>query len=948
VCAQVQPPVDKAKSWSLNMERRELLANGTQVPVGGREFDIIEVLAQSAGALVTKGDLMARVWPGVTVEENTLQVHISAVRRAFGPDRGMLRTASGRGYRLLGDWTIRRKDSPPVAANFQPAPFPSQRSRTNLPAATSELIGRGCAGRELRNLMCAHRIVTLIGPGGIGKTRLALEVARRLSPCFPEGIWLVELVSQSEPDLVPSAVAAILGLEVGADEISSSSVARAIGERRILLVLDNCEHVVAAVARLVEAVVQLCPNTSILATSRELLDIDGERASWVPPLGVPSEEPLDSVDIREYSAVQLFIARTLASRSGFSPDNEDLSSIGAICRRLDGIPLAIEFAAARAATLGVKQVLSGLDDRFTLLTQGQRTAPPRHETLRATLDWSYQLLTEAEQQALRRLAILAAGFPLEAGSAVMLGAVPSVRATIANLVARSLVALDGSETAGRWRLLETIRAYALEKLVESGEFQSVARRHAEYCRDLLKRVVGKPLVGQLRCIDDVRAALDWAFSPEGDTSIGVALTVAAAPLWLGLSLLAEGRRHAERALLSIVPGSKQGARREMELLAAFETSGFGTSTLFTENGRVYAAVWTKVLHLAEILDDPGYQLRALWGLWSYRISYGEYRAALAVAKQYQTVAAANALVSDPLIHERMIGVAQHFLGDQVDARRRIERMLDHGDIPDCQYHTMLLPIDQRVAAHAYLARIHWLQGRAEEAVRTARASVEEGRALDHPQSLCFALTMAGCPVALYVGDQAAAERSVSMLIDHSARHALALWHAWGRGFQGILMSRRGDAVAGLKLLRGALDELRETGFSYLGLLMELARVLSDSGLVADGLAVVDEALALSERTEERWCVAELLRIKGDLVLLDGSGNDGPTAESHFTDSLEWSRRQAVIAWELRTSISLAHLRRSQGRTREARRLLVSVCARCTRGFETEDLLAAKQFLEESA
>jgi len=472
-----------SQQWEIDLGQRELRAHGMPVPIGNRAFEIISVLVQSAGKLVSKDDLMGRVW-GAIVEENTIQVHISAIRKALGPDRGMLKTASGRGYRLLGSWTIRQeeqKSAEPIY--FERAQKSARPFQTNLLSRTSDLIGREGAMQQLRNLLSAYRAVTLTGPGGIGKTSLALEVARNLFPTFQGDVWLVELVSLSDPGLVPSAVAGVLGLKLVAKEISPQAVARAIGGKKLLLVLDNCEHVVDAAASLAETVVRMCPRTTVLATSREPLRIEGEHLCRVPPLDVPSQTPAEPNDVLGHSAVQLFVARITALRSDFSADVGSLTAISAICRHLDGIPLAIELAAASAATLGPQQVASRLDDRFALLTGGRRTALPRHQTLRATLDWSYELLPEGERYLLRHLAIFPAGFTLEAAT-VVASDVNSARSTIvdgiANLVAKSLVTLDGSAPSNRWRLLETIRVYAIEKLAKSGEAEQADQQPAQH------------------------------------------------------------------------------------------------------------------------------------------------------------------------------------------------------------------------------------------------------------------------------------------------------------------------------------------------------------------------------------------------------------------------------------------------------------------------------------
>ena len=459
------------------------------VPIGARAFEIIEVLVRSANELVSKDDIMHRIWPGAAVGDNTLQVHISAIRKALGPGRAMLQTASGRGYRLLGSWIPQQADRATAADAFPLTPEAGDTPANSLPQVVTRLIGRAAAVRHVRDLVSAYRVVTLAGPGGIGKTSLAIKAARGLLAEFDGGGWFVELASLSNPDLVPSTIAGELGLKL-TGEVSAGSVARAVGAKRLLLVLDNCEHVIDAAASFVECLVRSCPNTTILVTSREVLGINGETVYRVPPLDVPAPGQETQDYILGHSAVQLFIARANAQDEGISPSAEELTSVAAICRQLDGIPLAIELAAASAATLGIAQVAAGLRDRFALLTRGHRTAAVRQRTLRASLDWSYDLLSETERQLLRRLAVFSAGFTFDAATAVMVDTgldASMVAGGIANLILKSLVVQDATQGATRWYLPETIRAYALEKLGEHDEADTVSGCHAVYFRDVLSR-----------------------------------------------------------------------------------------------------------------------------------------------------------------------------------------------------------------------------------------------------------------------------------------------------------------------------------------------------------------------------------------------------------------------------------------------------------------------------
>src|SRR5208282_771121 len=369
--------------------RRELLADGLPIKLGGRAFDVLMALIEARGEVLGKDALMARMWPNRIVEENNLHGHISTLRAAFGAERDLIRTVSGHGYQFTGEISILPGSPDARAAAGMAAAQPAAAlPPTNLPQPVSELIGRDGELREILSLTAAHRLVTLTGPGGIGKTRLALSAARQLLPHFADGVWLAELSPLSDPGLVPATLAAAVGLELGGGEVSAQRVAQALAHRRMLLVLDTCEHVMAAVAAVAEAVLRAGLAVRMISTSRELLRVDGEQIYPVPPLAVPAAE---GDNPWQYGAVRLFVERARAAEPHFAPDRR-LGMIAAICRRLDGIPLAIELAAARTAALGIEQLASRLDDRFRLLTGGRRTALPRHRTLRATLDWSYELL----------------------------------------------------------------------------------------------------------------------------------------------------------------------------------------------------------------------------------------------------------------------------------------------------------------------------------------------------------------------------------------------------------------------------------------------------------------------------------------------------------------------------------------------------------------------------
>jgi len=952
VPAQSEHLIFEARGWEVDLARRELRARGVPVAIGGRAFEIIEALVRSAGELVTKDDLMDRVWRGAIVEENTLQVHISAVRKALGPDRGMLKTASGRGYRLLGNWTVRRASAPPAAAFLELAPPPVQPFPSNFPVTAPELIGRTAAAQHLRDLLSAYRAVTLTGPGGIGKTVLALEVARGIFAGFEGEGWLVELVSLSDPGLVPSAVSGVLGLKLAGSEISAETVARAIGERKLLLVLDNCEHVIDAAARLTETIGRLCPRTTVLATSREVLRIEGEHVYRVPPLDVPSEHHSEASDVLGHSAVQMFVARTRALDSDFAPDDENLAAIAAICRRLDGIPLAIEFAAARAATFGPVQVAALLDDRFGFLTGGRRTALARHQTLRATLDWSYELLPETEAAVLRRLAVFAGDFSLDAAIAVAADLAPAAIVDhIANLVAKSLIAADLGGEIAQYRLLETIRLYALEKLRSCGEHPEAARRHAEYYRDFFapadaeseSRPQDEWLGVYGRHLDNVRAGLDWAFSPDGDPRTGVALTIAVVPLWIQLSLLGECSARVERALASLAGDEAATARPRMQLSAALGWSLMYGAGRAREAGPALAAT----LELAERLDDTSYQLRALWGLCIDQFNNGELRTALAFARRFADLVGNSTEAVDLMMADRLLATALHYLGDQKNAHYHIERVVAQLAVLAQQPQIIRIRFDHRVSAHYFQARILWLRGFADQALRVVAHNIEEGRAIGHALTFCSVLGQGACPIAFLAGDLDAAARHGAMLLDHTERHPIRLWHSWARCFNGLVSVKRGDLAGGLEVLRAELEQVGEAKFlpRFLLLLGELAACLGATGEVAEGLATVEATLTRCKTRDEGWYLAELLRIKGELLLQRGADQAISAAEDCFAEALEVARGQGALFWELRAALSLARLRIGQERPGDARAVLAPAYDRFTEGFETADLRSATAMLE---
>jgi predicted ATPase/DNA-binding winged helix-turn-helix (wHTH) protein len=923
---------------------QRLLLEGEQpVRLGSRAFDILAALVERAGEVIEKEELIARAWRRTFVEEGNLKIQVRALRRALGDGQGGHRyivAVPGRGYSFVAPVRREEQARAPLPPTIAPA------GMHNLPLTVTRMIGREDAAAALLLQLSRERLMTIVGPGGIGKTTVALAVAERVVAGYEHGVWLVDLAPLGDPRLVPSAVATVLGLGIRFEDPLPGLVA-GLRDKRMLLLLDNCEHVIGAVASLAAAVLSATPDISILVTSREPLGVAGEREYRLGPLSSPqpSAKPT-AAEAATFSAVQLFVERATAVVEDFMLTDANAPPVGEICRRLDGLPLAIEFAAPRVEALGIEGLAAHLDDSLPLSAVRRRTAVPRHRTMRTVIDWSYDLLSADEQPFFRALGVFTGGFTLEAAAVVAAETRTDALERLADLVAKSLVVADVDGAKPRFRLLDTTRAYAIEKLDESGERDVIARRHAEHYRALFTRAEGdvaaRPrgewLADYAPEIDNLRAALDWALSPGGDGAIGVALTAGAAPLWLHLSLLTECRRRVKQALGVLAAGTRD-PREEMRLHAAL---GVSTSEA-SEMGEAF----TKALDLAEKQGDSTYQLRALAGLFFYHAGSCRYRAALPFAQRFQDLAMRRSDPDDRLSGERTMGMARHILGDHISARRHLEQALtdDVGAIPHGR-DVIRSQNDVPVAARAFLARVLWMLGFPDQAMRAAERSIEEARASGHAISLCSALQQAACPIALWVGDLAAASRYTGMLLDHSRRHGLPFWGEFGSRFQIALVIKAGDLDSGLRLLQAGPDQVAEPNRSFRTLtgLAEMAAALVQAGRIAEGQALVETGIGLSDGG---WATPELLRLKGEILLLQRPRAAAETAEDLFRQALDAARQQVALSWELRAAISLARLLRDQGRSAKAVALLQPVYDRFTEGFDTADLIAAKQLLDKA-
>jgi predicted ATPase/DNA-binding winged helix-turn-helix (wHTH) protein len=921
--------------FRLRMPERMLQEGERPIRLGSRSLEILLILVERAGELVDKEEIKGRVWPGMVTEEATLRVHIAALRKVLGHSRDGARyveNVTGRGYRFVAQVTrLEDHGSGPV---MQVA---AAEWRHGLPNPLIRMIGRSEIVGALEKRLPQQRFVTISGPGGIGKTTVALAAADKLAPSYRHRACFVDLASTMDPRLVPSTLASVLGLEVLSDDPVPVLLAF-LRDKHLLIVLDNCEHVVAAAAALAETVLRAAPSVHILTTSREPLRAEGEWVLRLSPLGIPpSSATLTASEALKFPAIELFTERARASLDDFELSDADASIVADLCRRLDGIPLAIELAAARVGLFGIRELAARLENCLQLLTKGRRTALPRQQTLRATLDWSHGLLSSTERMILRRIAVFPGGFDLASAGAIAADfniGTADVFHGISNLAAKSLIAADVTGEQVLFRLLNTTRAYALEMLEACSEGPSIRRRHAQLCcadcdtaKTLAPGTADRAAI-YYRKLDDVRIALDWCFSPEGEASIGVELTAASAPLWFRLSVVDEYRNYVERSLRALETDPTPNATLKMMLNVRL-----GNALLHARGPTpALAAAFNRAHESAKLAQDASNWWEVYWGLAIAQLAGGDYPAAVDFSDRCRR-ASSDAGVLAAVLGDRLSAMTYHHAGSHAAARRHAERLLDRPVENFSSLRDDIYQIDQRLATRAILCRILWVQGFPDQALSAARATVEDGLSDNHALSICFASLFA-CPVMLWTGDVPAATRLVATVLDRSAQHALTYWHQWGRCFAAALELCHGNGAEKFGRHHELLRDPRSTALH-----LEMMGALSQELVGA-------EAIARAETGDAGWCAAEILRAKGEIILREGASEAALAAGTLFHRSLDTAHLQGALSWELRAAVSLAQLLRRQARFREAHDLLAPVYARFTEGFGTADLVTARKLLEQ--
>jgi predicted ATPase/DNA-binding winged helix-turn-helix (wHTH) protein len=936
-------------AFCLYAAERQLKKGNEPLQLGGRALDTLIALVERAGEVVSQRELLSRVWPNVTVEEVNLRGQIASLRKVLEDGREGTRyivTVPGRGYCFVAPVTF----SMPQFS--QPRETAVSHRPQRLPPRLTRMIGRDDIIRTLSEQVMMRRFVSIVGAGGIGKTTVAISIAHTLLDGFDRAVFFVDLAALTDAGLVPTTVARALGFMVQTKD-PLSSLAAFIGDKKILLVLDNCEHVVDSAAMVAERVVGEAPQAHVLTTSREALRVEGEHVHLLYALECPTEEAeLTAVEALKYPAVQLFTERAAASGYSAELSDIDVPIVATICRRLDGIALAIELAASRAGSLGIRGIAELLDNRFGQIWLGRRTALPRHQTLNAMLDWSYNLLSQQEKVVLGRLSVFVGDFTLDAARSVAVEAEideASATATIASLLVKSLVSKAALHGSTYYRLLETTRIFAEAKLAEQGESNRVARRHANFFAEFLQhdrlvqsRFGGHDLSGYTSHTGNVRAALEWAFSVGGDVSVGVELATWASPLFIGLSLLDECTRWCERALAGLDDAAR-GTRQEMILQEAFALSSMYSTGKIEQ---VRAAI-EQGLALAKTFGDRRCQLQLLLSLYSLLMRLADFRGALAVAQQSATFAENTEDPVGLLVADFMLGGAYHYIGDQAAAQFHGERALAGAAKPGTSVPNFI-GFDHRVYAPVSLTRALWLRGFSDRARSIAKIAIDEAAGRVNPISKCVSLAY-GSPIFFWSGDFQSAENYIDQLIEYARRHSIEPYRATGLGWKGAVAIGRDELETGLDLLRGALEILLALKLNIFvtDFMRALAEGLHKSGQVEEALLTINQAIGRATDCGSTFDMAELLRVKAQiLAAMPQYGR--VSAMNCLSEALEVAKAQSALALELRTTIDLARLLADSGQRDQARRDLALVYGRFTEGFATLDLRTARQLMVELA
>jgi predicted ATPase/DNA-binding winged helix-turn-helix (wHTH) protein len=781
----------KFGDFELEMPHKLLNRDGVRLKLGGRAASLLAVLADANGELVSRDELLSQVWPDQTIDDSAIRVHLSALRKVLGPTNDgnhLIVNEAGRGYRLA--LTVSRADS--FASN---PPSTRDHANINLPARIEGIIGRDETIASLSDELIKRRLITIAGPGGIGKTTVSVAVGRVTAQRTGSATFFIDFSPIDNYGRVASTIATTLGVTASTADLIETLIGAFQGKPGVM-VFDNCEHVLEEVSRIAESLLFAVPDMMILCTSREPLGAQGEWIHRLAPLKLPPVGAENTPEfIGTFPSVQLFCERAQSVRNDFVLGPENHVAVADICNRLDGIPLAIEFAAARMNALTAVAIAAGLKERFDLLSKGRRTAIPRHKTLRATLDWSYDQLCESARKVLNRLSVFRSSFTVADAQAVASGRDIddlTVFDELVDLVEKSMLMTQSVGGEMYYRLLETTRQYAMEKLVSSGEADNVRRKHAEHITshfsDTKEAWEGKTARARIdirsRYIDDVSAAIDWGLSEDGDISLGQDVLAASSSLWFHMSLPGEFISHTRRFLSEI---RYDGAcDRSFELLAAYGHALWHKEGPFDEMRDAFE----KALLIAQARNDKALVLRAIWGIWAQQILFGAYAQSLVTANEFMAQLLPDDSVANRATGLHMQALSSHFDGDHATALMLLEQVIEADKAPVRIDHANHAQVDGKIAVMSLLMRIKWLTGTPKDALQMATICAADAFDLGHTLSICYGLGVGCIPVAIANKEYDLARQWIKALRARTTAKGLDHWGHFADGYEAALEGRR--------------------------------------------------------------------------------------------------------------------------------------------------------------
>jgi predicted ATPase/DNA-binding winged helix-turn-helix (wHTH) protein len=930
--------------FELSIGERVLWRDGQVLPLGGRALDILIYLADRPGEVIAKQELIDHVWSDVIVEEGSLRVHVAAIRKALGDGQfgnRYIANIKARGYSFVGTVV-------PLAGSTE-SRNGKFRHQGRFPVRPPMMIDRESVISEVKNKLRDGRFVTLLGPGGIGKTTIAAAVGHAAAEEFGGEVYFVDLEGLTDPRNVAGAVATSLGLALKSKDASLELV-DLVHSRKLLIILDSCEHVIEAVASVAEQLYQETAEVHLLATSRELLKVVGERCCRVRALEYPPGGSAQTAKVvLQYPAVQLFVQRVSARDGTFILTDEEAPFVAEICRKLDGLPLAIELAAGQVAALGVKGTIARLLSRLELLKLSHRTTVRRHRTLRATLDWSYDLLSDMERIVFRRVALFVGHFTLEAAQGIAGdpgSGTSDIVDAIAGLFEKSLLEIRIDQGQPQYRFLHTTRAYALGKSEEHAEVDLISLRHAQYVAEQLESLritlLALPKAERFTIysghLSNVRAALDWSFGPHGDDDAATRLAAAAMPLFMELSLLIECQGWAERAIARLGDQHKN-SRREMEIYASLSLA-----TMHTEgSGERVREAFSRALDVAAIQGDSAYELRLLSGLFMYHRWNTDINSALDIASRSKEVALKTLDPDDVALAESMLGAANHLAGNHLVALKHFESGLSYSTSGSrfrarqhLFHHSSLLLVG--------MARCLLYRGLLDQSLDYAERAIAEGEKSNHPATLCRSLSLV-LPVYLALADSRRSEQYIAQLTELAAAYSLKPYRAVATGLRGQWLLLQNDLREGIPLLKRALEELRAQRHEMLNMdfLCDLGAGLVAMGEHQEALTLIVNAIDVQQRGGKFLYMAALFRMKG-LILASRSAEDYFEAKGSLMSAIDWAKRQSATLFELKAATELAELLQRRGHVPEAYKHLSAALDRMPAGIVSPDHARALQIL----